>query len=76
MTDFQKFNISQIFNDANGKTSSKRVITFVSFSLMCLAFLLNLFLQLPLEEFIYDGMLYVVAGGLGFSSIEHLAPKK
>jgi hypothetical protein len=66
--------LAQIFNDKNGKASSKRVITFIAFGLMCLAFLLNLAFSIPMEEFVYKGMMYVVGGGLGFSALEHLAP--
>jgi len=68
--------VSKLLKDTSGKPSSKRTITFIAFSLMCLAFLLNLAFEIPMEEFIYEGMLYVVAGGLGFSALEHLSPGK
>lgn len=72
--DPKAFHLHQIFNDRNGKTSSKRVITFIAFALMCIAFIVNLVFKIPMESFIYEGMMYIVAGGLGFSALEHFSP--
>ena len=72
MDDVIKF-IEQIFKDSKGKASSKRVITFIVFFLVCIAFILNLFLSIPMEEFIFNGMVMIVGGGLGFNVVEHFA---
>lgn len=74
MSNLEDFKLSQIFNDRDGKTSSKRVIGSIAFFLMCIAFIANLFFSIPMEEFVFMGMLYVVSGSLGFSVLEHFSP--
>ena len=59
----------------DGEVSSKRVITWLSFLCVMIAFLVNIFLEIPLENHIYDGMLYLVMAGMGFSSFEKFSPK-
>lgn len=56
--------------DVDGHASSKRVVTMLAFSCLVVAFLANIFAELPLQEFVYDGMLYLTASGLGFSTLE------
>lgn len=60
----------------NGEISSKRTITFLSFLCCMLAFLVNVFMQIHLEEHIFDGMLYLTAAGLGFSAFEKFSPSR
>jgi hypothetical protein len=67
--------INQMLNDTKGNVSSKRVITFVAFVLMALGFIVNVFMEIPIKEFIWDGMLYLVTAGLGFSTLEHFSKK-
>jgi len=59
----------------DGEISSKRTITFIAFLCVMLAFLVNVFMQIHLEEHIFDGMLYLVMAGMGFSSFEKFSPK-
>lgn len=56
--------------DVDGQVSSKRFITIVAFLCLVTAFMCNVFAAIPLQEFVYDGMLYLVGSGLGFSTIE------
>lgn len=56
--------------DVDGQVSSKRFITLMAFFCVVLAFLVNVFMSIPLEEFVFDGMMYLVAAGLGFSTVE------
>ena len=65
----------QMLQGVDGITSSKRVITFVAFICVATAFLLNVFMHIHLEEHVFDGMLYLVMAGLGFSSFEKFSPK-
>ena len=60
----------------NGEISSKRTITFLSFLCCMLAFLVNVFMAIPLEPHIFDGMLYLTGAGLGFSAFEKFSPAK
>lgn len=64
-----------MLKDTDGNVSSKRVITIIAFILMSTGFIVNVFMDIPIKEFIWDGMLYLVAAGLGFSTIEHFSKK-
>jgi hypothetical protein len=67
--------IESMLTGVAGGISSKRVITFIAFLLCCVAFLFNVFGEIPLQKYIWDGMLYLVGAGLGFSTIEHFSKK-
>jgi len=62
--------MKSMLSDVDGQTSSKRVVTILSFFCLMIAFLVNVFMQIHLEEFVYNGMLYLTAAGLGFSTFE------
>jgi hypothetical protein len=63
-----------MFKGVNDDVSSKRVITFMSFLCCMFAFLCNVFMEIPLEPHIFDGMLYLTGAGLGFSAFEKFSP--
>jgi hypothetical protein len=65
----KKFFMS-LMGDVDGQKSSKRFITLVAFLMMCVAFLANTFMDIPLQEFVWDGMMYIVCAGLGFTTLE------
>ena len=65
-----------MFTGVSGDISSKRVITFLSFLCCMFAFLCNVFMEIPLEPHIFDGMLYLTGAGLGFSAFEKFSPSK
>ena len=65
-----KWMMKSMISDVDGQISSKRMITLLSFFCVMVAFLVNVFYQVKLEEFIFDGMLYLTAAGLGFSTVE------
>jgi hypothetical protein len=65
-----------MFQGVNDDVSSKRVITFMSFLCCMFAFLCNVFMEIPLEPHIFDGMLYLTGAGLGFSAFEKFSPAK
>jgi len=66
--------MQNMFRGVNDDVSSKRVITFMSFLCCMFAFLCNVFISIPLEPHIFDGMLYLTAAGLGFSAFEKFSP--
>jgi hypothetical protein len=66
---------STMLSDVDGQTSSKRVITVVAFLLLAVAFLCNIFFEIPLQEFVFDGMMYLVCVGLGVTVAEKFKPK-
>lgn len=59
-----------LLQDVDGQVSSKRFITLIGFLCVVVSFLANIFAEIPLQEFVFDGMLYLVASGLGFSTVE------
>jgi hypothetical protein len=59
----------------NGSVSSKRVVTFLAFLLCAVGFVANMFWGFKIDEFIYNSMMYIVVGGLGFTGLEKFAPK-
>lgn len=70
-------NIKSMLSDGeNGSVSSKRVVTFLAFLLCAVGFIANLFWNYKIDEFIYNSMMYIVVGGLGFTGLEKFAPKK
>jgi hypothetical protein len=65
----------RLLSDVDGQTSSKRFITLIAFTLLAIAFIANIFFEIPLQEFIFDGMMYLVAAGLGFTTLEKFSKK-
>lgn len=72
-------NISTMLCDGiDGSLSSRRVVTFLAFSLCATAFIANLFFGMKIEQFIFDSMSYIAMAGLGatvaekFSSAERV----
>ena len=64
-----------LLKDGHDNTwSSKRVVTFIAFLLCCTAFLANLFWGKNMAQSLYDGMMYIVLAGLGFTASEKFAP--
>jgi hypothetical protein len=66
--------VCEMLSCNKGQISSKRVMSFLSFVWISIAFLANVFVAIPLEEHIFDGMLYLVMAGMGFTSFEKFSP--
>ena len=66
----------EILGDNDGKASSKRLITMVAFVLLSIAFLANIFWEIKLQEFIFDGMMYLVCVGLGVQQLKSSQKKR
>lgn len=67
---------SMLADGVDGSVSSKRVVTTLAFVLCGIGFVANLFWEFKIDEFIYNSMMYIVIGGLGFTGLEKFAPKK
>lgn len=67
--------IKQILTGPNGTYSSKRIITLCSFLLLSLGFISNILFDIPLKEYIWDGMLLFTGSGLGFTTLDHYGKK-
>lgn len=57
----------------NNSLSSKRVVTFLAFLLCGTAFIANLFWNYTIESYMFEGMIYLVVAGLGFTASEKFA---
>lgn len=56
--------------------SSKRVVAFLAFICLVVAFFVDLFSAYKITQGIYDSMMFIVVAGLGFTGLERFAPKK
>ena len=65
-----------LMGDVDGQKSSKRFITLIAFLMMCIAFIANIFMDIPLQKFVWDGMMYIVWAGLGFTTLEKFSRSK
>jgi hypothetical protein len=64
-----------ISDGIDGSVSSKRVVTLIALFLVVLAFILNLFLDFTVEEYMYNSMMVIVLGGLGTTVAEKFSKK-
>lgn len=55
--------------------SSKRVVTILAFLLCAIAFIANLFWNYNVDEYLFEGMIYLTMAGLGFTASERFAYK-
>ena len=67
--------ISETFRGIGGSVSSKRVMMFFSFLVMIFMAILSTFYEKKVEQFIFDGFLYIVVGGLFSVASEQFASK-
>jgi hypothetical protein len=65
--------LSGIFSDGDGVYSSKRTITLCAFVLMATAFVGDIIWDIKVADFMFNGLLYIVLAGLGFTTIEPLS---
>jgi hypothetical protein len=68
--------LHQLLSDPNGIPSSKRMISILCVFLMALGYIANLFWDYTVDEFMFNAIMYIVIGGLGFTVTEAFAPKK
>ena len=67
--------ITQTFSGLSGRISSKRVMMFFSFSVMIFMAIVSTFYEKKVEQFIFDGFLYIVVGSLFSVASEQFAGK-
>jgi hypothetical protein len=67
--------LKSMLNGVDGNPSSKRVITLISFILVSIGFCVNIFFHIPLKQYIFEGMLWLTAAGLGVTSLDHFSKK-
>lgn len=65
----------EIFSGTDGELSSKRVIIYLSFLTMLGITWVSIFLSKEIQQFIFDGFLYIVLGGLFSVASEKFSQK-
>tara|TARA_B100001287_G_C22658236_1_gene518942 strand:- start:871 stop:1122 length:252 start_codon:yes stop_codon:yes gene_type:complete len=71
----EKSYLAKILTDVDGQPSSKRLVTLIAFVLISAAFVANIFTEIPLKEYMFEGMLWLAGAGLGFSTVEKFSRK-
>lgn len=61
---------SMLADGIDGSVSSKRVVTLIAMFLLVLGYVLNLFWDFTVEEYMYNSMMVIVLGGLGTTVAE------
>ena len=67
--------IAETFSGLSGRISSKRVMMFFSFIVMIFMAIVSTFYGKKVEQFIFDGFLYIVVGSLFSVASEQFAGK-
>ena len=67
--------VSETFTGIRGRLSSKRVMMFFSFLVMIFMAIVSTFYGRKVEQFIFDGFLYIVVGSLFSVASEQFANK-
>ncbi len=72
-----RFNIlSEAVKNDDGQTSMRRVVTFSTMMLMYGIVIIDIFTDYKVSEFIFDGLLILLLGGLGSIASEKFFNKK
>lgn len=67
---------SMLADGVNGSVSSKRVITFLAFILVCVSYVADQFFGFTAKQALFESMMYIVVAGLGFTLTEKFAKKE
>lgn len=68
--------LSEAVKNDDGQTSMRRVVTFSAMMLMYGIVILDIFTDYKVSEFIFDGLLILLLGGLGSIASEKFFNKK
>ena len=69
------FIVRMLSGESESNPSSKRVITFLAFLLIAVAFFAELFFEKKVSPQTFDAISYIVLGGLGFTASEKFSKK-
>lgn len=69
------FIVRMLSGESESNPSSKRVITFLAFLLIAVAFFSELFFEKKVSPQTFDAITYIVLGGLGFTASEKFTKK-
>ena len=66
----------EYMKDVDGMLSSKRLLTMLSFAIMVVTWVADLIFNLTVEEYVFEGFLWLTAVGLGTVVVEKFSRKK
>jgi hypothetical protein len=64
-----------MLSDDTGAVSSKRTVTFLAFLLCAAGFISNTWFETKIDIVLFNSLMYIVIGGLGFTASEKFAVK-
>lgn len=67
--------LNVMMSDHTGCASSKRMIVFLCAILIAVAFVANLFWKFTVEQFMFDGIMYIILGGMSITGVEKFSSK-
>jgi hypothetical protein len=67
--------LKSMLSDDTGAISSKRTITFLAFLLCAAGFISNTWFEIKIDAGLFNSLMYIVIGGLGFTASEKFAAK-
>ena len=70
-----QFIVKMLSGESESNPSSKRVITFLAFLLIAVAFFAELFFEKKVSPQTFYAISYIVLGGLGFTASEKFTKK-
>ena len=66
---------SMLQDGHDGSVSSKRVITFLTFVIVCVSYLCDQFTIYKASQSLFESMMFIVIAGLGFTASEKFTKK-
>jgi hypothetical protein len=70
------FLISMLSGEGENNPSSKRVITFLAFLLVAVGYIAEMFFEKRVNPQTFEMIMYIVLGGLGFTTAEKFTNKE
>lgn len=67
---------SMLSDGINSSVSSKRTVTLAAFLLCAAGFIGDLVWDKKVDPYVYEGMMYIVIAGLGFTASEKFSKQK
>ena len=68
--------LKEIFMNVKGEFSSKRTVIFICVVMMIISFIAIVFFGVPVPQWLFENIVYVVIGGLGMVGAEYLGKFK
>ena len=71
-----KFIVQMLSGEGENNPSSKRTITFIAFLLIAVGYIAEMFFEKRVNPQTFETLMYIVLGGLGFTTAEKFTNKE